>query len=281
MNKRKYVLMNADPGAAGGGEAGASGAAANAGAGAGAVDPGAASGAQGGSALVKPVPLHERIPEKFHVKKGEEFDAEASMGKVLESYQALEKRFGSGDAPPKAAEEYTFTVPEAMKGTVELDDAKLGAFKQDALAAGMTQKQFEFAMNKFLEATPQLLQGAIQNTTESTISNLEKAWGAEYQKNIDAAMKVFNTFATPEEKGKFDEIMTNPAIAYQMLARIAPELGEAGGVPPNADAGGEGESIQQLLVSEAAGNPKHPDHKATRAKIDAYYAKKYGTAPVN
>jgi hypothetical protein len=280
MNKRKYVLMNADPGAAGGGEAGAAGAA-NAGAGSGVVDPGAGAGGGAGSALVKPVPLHERIPEKFHVKKGEEFDAEASMGKVLESYQALEKRFGSGDAPPKAAEEYTFTVPEALKGTIELDDAKLGAFKQDALAAGMTQKQFEFAMGKFLEATPQLLQGAIQNTADATMANLEKAWGGEYQKNIDAAMKVFDTFATPEEKGKFDEIMTNPAIAYQMLARIAPELGEARGVPSNADAGGEGESIQQLLVSEAAGNPKHPDHKATRTKIDAYYAKKYGSAPVN
>lgn len=239
----------------------------------------AAAPAPDASALAKPVPLHERIPEKFHVKKGEEFDAEASMAKVLESYGQLEKRVGSGDAPPKAPEEYTITPPEALKDSWK-EDEKTAAFRKDAHAAGLNQKQFDFVMGKYFATAGELAKGAVSNTVEAVSTALDKAWGADYEQHLTAAQKTFDAFATPEEKGKFDEIMTNPAIAYQMLARIAPELGEARGVP--ADAGGTGEdSIQQLLTSAALSDPKHPDHKATRAKVDGYYAKKYGTAPVS
>lgn len=235
------------------------------------------------TALAKPVPLHERIPEKFHVKrageKGEEFDPEASMGKVLEGYKALEQRVGSGDLPPKAAEEYTFTVPDTLKEQVQMDDAKLAEFKKEALAAGMTQKQFEFSMGRYVNALPQLVGEIIQNQAGKVIESLDKAWGADYDKNLAAAQKTFDTFATPEEKGKFDAIMTNPAMAYQMLARIAGELGEARGIP--ADAGGGNEaSIQQLLTSPILQDAKHPEYAATRAKVDAHYAKKYGTAVI-
>ena len=40
------------------------------------------------------------------------------------------------------------------------------------------------------------------------------------------------------------------------------------------------QDVQALLNHPAAGNPKHPEHKAVRAKLDAFYARKYGTDPV-
>lgn len=293
MNVRKFVLMDGEPGAAGGGAAAGDQSGAAAGAGAAGASAGAASGAAGGgdqgaaggaSALAKPVPIHERFPEKFRVmktgEKGEEFDTEASMAKVLEGYTNLEKRVGSGDLPPKAPEEYAVNLPEELKGVEALKDFKLSPeFLKAAHDKGITQGQMDFMMAHYLKEAPALLEGGLQRAADQVMGNLEKAWGAEYNANLEGAMKAFDAYADPADKGKFDSIMTDPAVAYRMLAKISRELGEAGGVPAAA-AGGGGDDIQALLTSEAAGNPKHPEHKAVRAKIDGYYEKKYGTAAV-
>jgi hypothetical protein len=229
-----------------------------------------------------PPPLHERIPEKFHVKrageKGEEFDAEASMAKVLEGYQALEKRVGSGDLPPKTPEEYAVTVPEEMKET--LKDFKLSPeFLKGAHEKGITQAQMDFMMQHYLKEAPALMAGGIQNSIEATRGNLEKAWGDKYDAEFNAAFKAFQAYASPEDKGKFDDIMRDPSLAYRILAKIGPELGEGGGVPRDT-AGGSGEDIGELMRSEAYHNPKHADHAKVSAKVKAHYERKYGTAAV-
>lgn len=209
---------------------------------------------------------------------GKALDVEASARKMAESYAHLEGRVGSGDLPPKSAEDYTIAVPDQFKdGWVEDDRTK--AFRADALAAGLTQKQFDFVMGRYFTVAPQLVQGAIDASVETTRGALEKAWGAEYGKHIGAAQKAFEAYADAADKDKFDSLMTDPALAYRILAKIGPEVGEGGGIPAAA-AAGQADEIRTLLTSEAAGNPRHPDHKATRAKIDAYYVQKYGTAPV-
>lgn len=232
------------------------------------------------TALAKPVPLHERFPEKFRVMKGEnEFDAEASTAKVLEGYKALEERMKAAGAPPKSAEEYAINVPDELKDT--LKDFKLSPeFLKAAHEKGITQGQLDFMLSNYFKEAPELMKGALNNSVEATIQNLDKAWGADYEKNLDAASKAFAAYADEADKGRFDDIMRDPALAYRILAKIGPELGEAGGVPRDAQGASE-ESIQGLLTSDALANPKHPDHKAARAKVDAYYAKKYGTNPVN
>lgn len=235
------------------------------------------------SALAKPVPLHERIPEKFHVKrageKGEEFDAEASTAKVLEAYKALEQKLGSGDAPPKAPEEYTITPPEAMKDTWK-EDGRTAAFRKDAHAAGLNQKQFDFVMGRYFNTMPELAKQIVQDRADVVVQNLEKAWGDKYDGEFNAAFKAFEQLAGPDLAGKFDDIMTNPAIAYQLLARVGKEMQEPGSIP--RDTGGTGETdVQALLTDPVLQNPKHPEYAAKRAKLDAHYAKKYGTAPAN
>lgn len=229
------------------------------------------------SALDKPQPLHERIPEKFHVKKGEEFDAEASMGKVLESYKALEQRMLDGGAPPKAPEEYKITPPDDLKDTWQ-EDERTASFRKDAHAKGLSQEQFDWVMGKYFELTPTIAGQVLQNTADQTRGALEEVWGDEYQANFDGAMKTFKAYAP--EGAKFDDIMTKPALAYQMLAKISTELGEAGGVPRDTSGGSDATDVQTLLMHPAAGDPKHAEHKAVRQKLDAYYAKKYGTTPV-
>ncbi len=283
--KRSFVLMEGTPGAAGGGEPGAGGAPGGTPGAGGQPAAGGEPGAGGApSALAAaPAPLHERIPEKFHVKKGEEFDAEASTGKLLEGYKALEQRVGSGDLPPKSPDEYTITPPDGQKETFK-EDERTAAFRKDAHAKGLSQGQFDFMMGKFFSLVPEIAAQTIKNTTEQTIGALVKAWGPadgeDYDKNFNSAFKAFQAYAAPEDKGKFDEIMTNPALAYRILAKIGPELGEAGGVPANTSGTGE-DNVQSLLTDPVLQNPKHPEYAAKRAKVDAYYANKYGTAAVS
>ena len=270
---RRFVLMDGTPGAAGGGDVPPVPAAPSA------VAPPAGDTPAPPSALAPPpAPPAEFIPEKFRVMSGEALDVEASARKMAESYNQLQARMGTGDVPPKGADEYTITVPDAFKESFVEDD-RTKAFRTDALAAGLTQKQFDFVMGKYFAVAPELVTGAIDTTVETTRGALEKAWGPEYGKQLDAAALAFDKFADPADKGKFDSLMTDPALAYRILARIGPELREAGGIPPTAGGGGQ-EDIRTMMLSEANTNPRHPDHARTRATIDAHYAKKYGNAPV-
>jgi hypothetical protein len=273
MKRRSFILMDNEPGAGGGGADPAAVAAAAATTTAAVVTPDPAA-----SVLAKPVPLTERIPEKFHVKNGEELDAEASWGKLAESYKALEARVGTGDVPPKTAEEYTVTVPEAFKEHWK-EDERFTAFRTEALAAGITQKQMDLVMDRYFKTAPELINGAVNNSTEAVMASLDKAWGANYDKELQAAAKTFEAYADPADKGKFDDIMRDPALAYRLLAKIGPELGEARGIPAGTE-GTSAESIQALLTSPILRDPKHPEYAATRAKVDNYYISKHGTAPV-
>ena len=273
---RRFVLMDGTPGAAGGGDVPPVPAAPPAVSQAGATPPADPAPPSG---LAPPPPAAKGfIPEKFRVMNGEALDVEASARKLAESYAHLEGRVGTGELPPKTADDYAVTVPEAFKEHWEEND-RSKAFKAEALAAGLTQKQFDFVMGKYFATATDLVGGAINNSVEAVRGSLEKAWGDKYGDQFNAAFSAFEAFADPADKGKFDSLMTDPALAYRILAKIGPELREAGGIPATATGGG-GEDIKALLLSEANTNPRHPDHARVRATIDAYYAKKYGTAPV-
>lgn len=264
---RRFVLMDGTPGAGGGGDPAV-------------VPPVVAAPPTPPPSGLAPTPpaAKDFIPEKFRVMAGDTLDVEASARKLADSYAHLEGRVGSGDVPPKAADDYAVTVPEQFKEHWEENDRST-AFKAEALAAGLTQKQFDFVMGKYFATATDLVGGAINNSVETVRGNLEKAWGPEYGAQFNAAFSAFEAFADPADKGKFDSIMTDPALAYRILAKIGPELREAGGIPPTATGGGA-ENMQTLMMSEANTNPRHPDHAATRARINAHYEKKYGTAPV-
>ena len=288
FKRRHFQLMDATPGAAGGGDGSAAPAqpASDAGQGAGGSQPmqGAAgsilsAGKPADGQGAAPAATGDWLPEKFRVLNGDALDVEASARKLAESYSGLEKRVGSGDVPPKSAEEYALQVPDQFKDTWQEDD-RFKAFRNDAHAAGLTQKQFDFVMGKYFTVAPELVQGAEAASLEQATTELKQVWktDAEFTANVQSAYKAFTAFADPADRERMDEIGNNPMV-LRMLAKIGKEMGEAGGIPQDAGNTG-GDDIKALLTSEAAGNPKHPDHKATRARIDSYYAKKYGTAPI-
>lgn len=277
LHRNRWPLMDGTPGAAGGGEP-APAPGAPAATPAPAAPDAAPAPAQSSLAPTPPSPA-EFIPEKFRVMAGDKLDVEASARKLAESYGHLEKRVVDGELPPKTADEYKLTIPDQFKDTFGADSERMSTFRSEALAAGLSQKQFDFMLGQYFKIAPTLVDGVVQNSVEAVRGSLEKAWGDKYDGEFAAAVKAFDAFADPADKGKFDAIMTDPALAYRLLAKIGAEVREGGNVPPQATPA-EAESIKALLTSPILQNPKHPDYAATRAKVDAYYNKLAGTEPV-
>jgi len=302
MLKPFRVLMEGEPGAGGGGAAGAgaaAGAAGATGAGAGTGGEGAGAAAGAGSSAAGSVLSKAgdgaaagagagtgkaeewTLPDKFKVVKEDgTLDLEASARKMGESHSQLEKRMGAGEAPPKTPEEYKVTVPDEWKDAFPADSETMAAFRKDAHAQGLSQKQFDFFIGKYIEQAPQLIKGGAQLSFEAADTELRGEWktDAEYNTQTGHAFKAWKAYADPKDAGKMDEVGNNPAVV-RLLARIGKEMGEGGSIPNTAETISADE-INTLMSSQAASDPKHADHKATRAKIDAYYQKKYGTQPV-
>jgi hypothetical protein len=238
------------------------------GAGAGADASSGAGGGEGAGAGADPWAF---IPEKFLVKNDKgEVDPQASAKKVEEHRANLERRLGEGGARPKAAAEYKLPeVPEALKG-VAFDDALTNKFKEDAHKAGFSQAQFEFAMVKYFELAPALVNGGQKVSAEDTIATLKQTWGAEYEKNGQAAWRGMNQIAqaaglTPQEVEA--ELGNSPAF-NRIMAVVGAQLKEdksvnPGGSTPSAGGIAEAATIQ---ASEAFRNTRHPEHAATVAK---------------
>jgi plasmid maintenance system antidote protein VapI len=209
---------------------------------------------------------------------GDAMDIEASAKKLAESYTGLEKKVGSGDVPPKTADEYAVVVPDQFKDVWSEDD-RFKSFRTDALAAGLTQKQFDFVMGKYFNVAPELVQGGQQVSADKASEELRTTWktDTEFNANVQDAFKAFSAYADPADQARIDEIGNSP-VALRILAKIGKEMGEAGGIPAaNASTGAD--DIQAILKSDAYLNPKHADHKATSAKVQAFYQKKFGNTP--
>lgn len=270
-------MEQADAGAAAGG---ADAAAADGGQAA-AADAGAASLLASGAAAQPGT--FDYIPEKLRASKDDgTFDLEASSRKVAEAYTALEKRFGAGEAPPKAVADYTVNVPDVFKeAIVPADDPGIQGFLAGALEFGLNQKQVDFVMGKYFEMAPQLAAGGLQYDANTAKVELEKVWApAEFTKNVQHAYAGANA-AAMKAGMDINEIMAGPLSNnpqfMRLMAALGPEFAEDRG--PGAAHMVSQDSIETLLASEAYKDPRHADHAKTSGQVRSYYERKYGTAP--
>ncbi len=284
---RKFSLMD-EAGSAGGAGAVAAGAD-----GAGAAGGDAAAGGAAGSALAAgaagAAPAFDWLPEKYRVNAADgALDLSASAQKLAGGYGELAKRMGDGGAPPATAAEYTVTVPDALKEKVgDLSkDELFTKFRDDMHGLGLSQKQFDGIMGRYLELVPALVAGGQQYSAESATADLKKVWtdDTSFQKNVGLAYRAGNAVASAAGMS-FDDLekagLANNPTFIRLMASLGPEFAED--APPGA-ASSAGlmteDDVKKLMISEANTNTKHPDHKATRARIDAYYNRKYGNTPV-
>jgi len=305
MRGKHYVFMDDQLGAAGGGQSGAPAGAAATGApsgGAGAGVPasaGANSGAPAGSvlaagALASPAATgaapgpNDWIPEKHRVlKEDQTLDLEASARKVAEAYGAAEKRIGSGDIPPKTADEYKLNVPEALAATFKAEDLAKDPLTKEFLgkahAAGLTQKQVDFAMSEFLTRATGLTDGVKQLDHNDCVSKLKETWKneADYNKNLGAAFRAGKQYAGEDFDGILKDYGNDPRVV-RMLAKVGSEMQEDTGAP----AGAQGQTAAAALKTEHdalaiylnnGANRNQPEYAAKNQRYAQLGAQLFGT----
>lgn len=275
MWKLKFPFMNqAGEGEGSGGGDGGNGGGGNPG--------GEGSGSLLGTGAAQQPGAADWLPEKYRVM-GENgtINIESSARKLADAHTHLEKRLGSGDAPPKTADEYAPKVDaEGFNWDEFKADPKMQGFLKSAHAKGLTNDQLSFVLGEYMQRAPELVGGAAQLDQEAAGTALREVWktDAEFNKNIGLAYRAFNSLADEADKGRIDEIGNNPMV-IRMLAKIGGEMQEDS--PTGSDINlEEQQSIRDLMKSEAYMDPKHADHESVSARVRAYYAKTYGNTPV-
>lgn len=229
------------------------------------------------------------IPEKHRVTKEDgTFDLEASARKVAEAHSHLEKRFGSGDLPPKSADEYAPKVGvEGFNFDEFKADPAMQTFLKGAHAKGMTNDQLSFAIEQFLEVAPSLVEGSGKLDAEQCKAALSEVWAKpeEAKANFALAYRATEVFAS-KIGVTFDEIEAaglgdNP-LFIRIMAAIGPELGED--TSPSSEGTGGGISVEEFENQAAALRQQLQDlpmsdkrRPAVKAQYDALYAKRFGT----
>lgn len=308
MFKVRYALMDeaggtgstaggatgvaAGTGVSGTGAAGTSGSVdAGAGNGTGSVDGGTA-GTGTGSALsagAGTAPTTDFIPEKYRVTKDDgTVDVDASARKLADAHTTLTKKMVDNGAPPATAAEYQVAVPDTLKEAFPDLSADKGFtdFRDQMHGLGLTQKQFDGVMAKYFEVVPSLVSGGAQVNAEEVTATLKQAWPTEKAFKDNVALSYRAADAIAKAAGlNYDDVekagLGNNATFIKLMAAIGPEFSEATQINGESTSSMSNEAqIKELMMSEANTNPKHPQHAWTRAKVDAYYARKYGNTPI-
>lgn len=155
-------------------------------------------------------------------------------------------------AVPESADAYSF----------EIDDFDGDAFKAENgqvlerfHKAGLTNEQASEVVqiwNEFQQANMEALQ---------------QEWGEQFNSNIGLAKNALEALGFDAKK------LDSPTGALELAAAIGKHIQEDS--PPFNTQQNGGESIQQLMQSEAYLNDKHPDHKRVYAQVEQAYAKQY------
>lgn len=308
MLKRKfYVLCNeaGDGGAggasAGGGEAAGAGSGATGAAGAGgdggaastgsastgsvlasgaAADGGATSGAAAAGEVADP---NAWAPEKHRVfgEDGKTLNVEATARKIAEAYGHAEKRIGSGDVPPKSAADYKINVPEALADKIKAEDlAKSEDFKGflgKMHEAGLSQKQADSVVAEMLDRSMKLQAGMAQISADECVAQLKTEWASEadYKANLGKAFQAAKAY------GDVDKLMEkygNDPDFIRFAARVGKDMGEDTGAPNDAQSISEPD-VEALQKSKAYWDPSDPEHAKTKARVEQFYAGKFGSKP--
>lgn len=229
----------------------------------------------GGGSITGSAPVQGGIPERFQMMRPDgSLDVEASSLKLAEAYGHLEKRMGSGDLPPKTAEEYQIAVPDALKDQWDPKaDSILSGFLQEAHEAGFTQAQIDFAMGKYFELAPQLVSGVKQYSAEASAAQLRQEWTTDeqYQAGISNAYRAAIGYFGQDAEHALQTYGNDPRL-IRFLARVGEQMAEDRSIGNLGVTSGP-QSAQSAMMSEAYTNANHPDHARVSALVQAHFAK--------
>lgn len=213
------------------------------------------------------------IPEKFRVTRPDgSMDMEASSLKLAAAHHHLERRLGSGDAPPLSPAGYEIAVPEGLEGEWNpAEDQVLQDFLGKAHKLGFSQSQIDFAVNAFHDNAAMLLDGAPGLSEEQCVAELRKAWPdqQEYNARLRDASRAAIAYAGPDAEAIMAKHGNDPAL-IKALANVGAQLGEDRSI--STELSYARPSVSSLISSEAYNNPNHPEHVRVSRQVSEYYA---------
>lgn len=230
------------------------------------------------------------LPEKHRVlgQDGKTLDLEASARKVAEAYGHLEKRLGSGDAPPKSADEYKINVPEALADKIKAEDLQKDAGFKDFIgklhAAGASQALVDATVAEMLQRGMSMRESSavLSRAEHDAAVRAQEGWKSdqEYAKQMGNAWHAAKTYSANESDfaGIIKDYGNDPRIT-RLLANVGAELQEDRPVNPDEQAAVQ-ESMDALMNSRAYLNANDPLHQSTVDKVNAMSARLVGTKPV-
>lgn len=239
-----------------------------------------------GSVLAAGAETNDYIPEKYRVNKEDgSLDLDQSSRKLAESYKHLETRLGSGDVPPKSAEEYTVKLEgvEGFDWNEFKADPDTQSFLKGAHAKGLTNDQVQYVIGEYMKAAPNLIGGAAQLTQQDCTAALKAVWGDDQtiRTNVSASYRAAEAFASQgDAPGNFNALMSkygNDPDFIAFTANIGKELKEdsainGGAQISEADFAVKSAELRSQLQALPAHDPKRP---GIQAQLDEMYNRKY------
>jgi hypothetical protein len=237
-------------------------------------------------ATTQPASEAPAIPEKFQVKKEDgSLDYEASSIKMAQSYSYLEKKLGTGEAPPKSHEEYQVQFSEEVP--ISFDEIKadpvVGQFMEGAHKLGMTNAQVSYVLDTYMKVLPQDLEAASQLSANETIETLTTELGETRAKEVLADAYRAVTMVAGDDADYIMDNYGNDPVVLKYLAKFGEGLREDS--PPlamqtidPAEFGSVVHDLREQLAQMPVTDPRRP---AMLQKLDDLYNRQYGKAPAH
>ncbi|MDA0697170.1 MAG: hypothetical protein O2793_12270 [Proteobacteria bacterium] len=192
---------------------------------------------------------------------------------------------GGSDTPPTTPP--SDQQPPATPAPFNADDYKVeregfdfenfktenGDFLKAAHELGINPKQMEFLIGTQMDKISNEIEQLFATHSDATTANLQKEWGDKFSENVGFAKKAALAAGITQDQLNDPRIGSNEQF-IKLAAFFGSQLHED--APPSSNTqSNSGESIEQLMASEAYRNSDHPDHKIVASKVSNFYAKKY------
>lgn len=182
-----------------------------------------------------------------------------------EEWAAFYKKVGRPD------EMTGYDVPDIeMPEEIKMREEALEAFRQKAHELGLTKKQFAELYGLQAEINNRMFTQQVeeaQKMMETTETELRKEWGAAYEKKIDNAQKVVNSFFKDKGIHPAFKVLSNDKGFVAAMSEIAEKMGEdvIAGTARITMTPQEAQREINKMMGDTKGplfNDLHPEHSA-------------------
>jgi hypothetical protein len=179
---------------------------------------------------------------------------------------------------PETADKYEFQKVE-VPASLPIDETMVKGFKEKAFELGLSAKAAN-ALNAWYLNTMGAVHTKILADYDTEVkgheSRIKEAWGANFEPNMQLAMKTFERYATPEIKKQVEASgLGNNPFFVELFYKVGTEMSEdiLRGAPPALQ--GIDDEIKTLRSSEAFLNEFHLEHKQAVKRMDELMQKRY------